>query len=205
MKKMENQPNQTMDRRCRHTKQAISNAMLELIQEKPLSSITVSELADRADINRKTFYKHYHDTMAVLDEIEDRIVEKIFSNLNRENVLLDIEDPYPFLCRIGEGMRVEGPHMRTLIDAGQETRITQKLDQTVSRMLDSFLQHNTMIDPTTFRFFATFLVAGIRSIYIEILMGKTNIPVERYNEMIAELIGHAKKMLRPASHTAVRF
>lgn len=108
MKKMENQPNQTMDRRCRRTKQAISNAMLELIQEKPLSSITVSELADRADINRKTFYKHYHDTMAVLDEIEDRIVEKIFSNLNRENVLLDIEDPYPFLCRIGEGMRGGG-------------------------------------------------------------------------------------------------
>ena len=95
--------------------------------------------------------------------------------------------------------------MTTLIDAGQETRITQKLDQTVSRMLDSFLQHNTVIDPTTFRFFATFLVAGIRSIYIEILMGKTNIPVERYNEMIAELIGHAKKMLRPAPHTAARF
>lgn len=196
---MEQLPKKELDRRCRRTKQAITSAMLELIQEKPLQSITVSELAERADINRKTFYKHYHDTMAVIDEIEDEWIEKIFSNLNRDNVLLEIEDPYPFLHRIGEEMQVEGERTRILIMAGEETRMSQKLNQAVSDMLDTFLEHNTSVDPVIFRFFTTFLVAGLRSLYIEVLMGKTDVPIERYNEMIAELIGHAKKMLRPVS------
>ncbi len=172
--------------------------MLELIQEKAFQSISVSELAERADINRKTFYKHYHDTMAVLDEIEDELVEKIFSNLNRDNVLLDIENPSPFLQRIGEEMQIEGERTRILINAGEQMRISQKLDQSVSRLLEAFFERNTSVDPVTFRFFTLFLLAGLRSFYIEILMGQTDIPIERYNEMIAELIGHAKNMLRPA-------
>ncbi len=187
-----------LDRRCKRTKQAITSAMLALVQEKPCASITVSELAQRADINRKTFYKHYHDTMAVIDEIENELVDKIFSNLNRENVMLDIEDPYPFLRQIGESMRREGERIRILINAGEDTRFSQKLDQAVSDMLDTFLKHNTSVDPVVFRFFTTFLGAGLRFIYVQVLMGRTDVPIERYNEMIAELIGYAKRMLHPA-------
>lgn len=195
---MEKQTAKKIDRRCKRTKQAITSAMLALMQEKPVAAITVSELALRADINRKTFYKHYRDTAAVLDEIEGELIERIFSNFNRENVMLDIEDPYPFLRQIGESMRREGERIRILIDVGEDTRFSQRLDQAVSDMLDTFLKHNTSVDPVVFRFFTTFLGAGLRFVYVEVLMGRTDVPIERYNEMIAELIGHAKKMLHPA-------
>ena len=47
------------DARIVRTRAALHKAVLELAQQKPVSEIAVSELADLAEINRVTFYKHY--------------------------------------------------------------------------------------------------------------------------------------------------
>ena len=52
-------PKETVNRRVQFTKTALRDAMLELISEKPLTSITVKDVCARADINRSTFYLHY--------------------------------------------------------------------------------------------------------------------------------------------------
>ena len=64
------------DRRIRHTKRAIKNAFLELMDEKPVDKISVTELCERADINRSSFYAHYVDYPAFIDELECDIVRK---------------------------------------------------------------------------------------------------------------------------------
>ena len=56
------------DRRILKTKNAIYEALVELMQKKKLNSITVTELAAQADINRKTFYTYYSTVNDVLDE-----------------------------------------------------------------------------------------------------------------------------------------
>lgn len=48
-----------IDARVVRTRAALHSAIIALASEKPVSSITVSELADRTQINRVTFYKHY--------------------------------------------------------------------------------------------------------------------------------------------------
>ena len=53
------------DRRILKTKKAIYEALVELMQKKKLNSITVTELAAQADINRNTYYSTVND---VLDE-----------------------------------------------------------------------------------------------------------------------------------------
>lgn len=50
-----------MDRRVKKTKRAIFEAFLTMVKDKPVHKISVSELAERADINRKTFYLHFSD------------------------------------------------------------------------------------------------------------------------------------------------
>lgn len=47
------------DRRTLKTRKAICDAFAELLAEKELHKITVQEIADNADVNRVTFYKHY--------------------------------------------------------------------------------------------------------------------------------------------------
>lgn len=59
------------DARVRYTRKVIRDTFLELMQEKPVSKITVKEVCDKAEINRGTFYKHYQDCYDLLEKIED--------------------------------------------------------------------------------------------------------------------------------------
>ena len=43
------------------TKASLARALKELVDEKPLAQITVTEIASRAGINRQTFYYHFKD------------------------------------------------------------------------------------------------------------------------------------------------
>lgn len=68
-------PKETVNRRVQFTKTALRDAMIELICEKPLTSITVKDVCARADINRSTFYLHYKDVDSLLVAVEDYAIE----------------------------------------------------------------------------------------------------------------------------------
>ncbi|MBL7497157.1 TetR/AcrR family transcriptional regulator [Frankia sp. CNm7] len=52
---------QPLDRRIRRTRSALERALLDLIAERDLVQISVSDVTKRADVNRTTFYEHYTD------------------------------------------------------------------------------------------------------------------------------------------------
>ena len=45
-----------VDPRVKRTRQLLQNALMELVQEKSQGSITVQDIAARAEVNRATFY-----------------------------------------------------------------------------------------------------------------------------------------------------
>lgn len=51
------------------TKKAIAFALKELLLEKPISKITVSDITERCDINRQTFYYHFQDIRDLVEWI----------------------------------------------------------------------------------------------------------------------------------------
>jgi len=59
------------------TQQAITKAFLELLNEEPFDKITVIEIARRCGINRNTFYYHYDDVYALVDEMFRAETQKI--------------------------------------------------------------------------------------------------------------------------------
>lgn len=72
MKKKENQ-------RIALTKRLLQESLLQLMSEKNIQNITVSELCEAAGINRSTFYNHYGCPADVLTEIEIGVI----ANLDR--------------------------------------------------------------------------------------------------------------------------
>lgn len=60
------------DLRVQRTIKSIYRAFEELICEKPYSKITVTELARRAQINKKTFYRYYETLDDLLAELQAR-------------------------------------------------------------------------------------------------------------------------------------
>lgn len=66
-----------MDVRTRFTRMAIEEAFVGLLAEKPVDRVTVTELCERAEINRGTFYRHFRDPRDLLASMEERIVEEV--------------------------------------------------------------------------------------------------------------------------------
>jgi AcrR family transcriptional regulator len=65
-------PKPNVDRRARRTRDALGDALVELMQERPFKSITVQDVLDRADVGRSTFYTHYRDKDDLfLSDVED--------------------------------------------------------------------------------------------------------------------------------------
>lgn len=65
------------NRKVRYTKRVLREAVVELLENKRLSEITVKELCARADINRSTFYAHYQGMHELFSEMEDELMETI--------------------------------------------------------------------------------------------------------------------------------
>ena len=79
------------DLRIIKTRRTIRNALVDLMSEKELSAVTISELSARAEINRKTFYRHYRTISDVVAELENEILSE-FSEIikNGNDSLLNI-------------------------------------------------------------------------------------------------------------------
>jgi AcrR family transcriptional regulator len=61
-----------MDRRARRTRDALGDALIDLMQERPFNTITVQDVLDRAEVGRSTFYTHYRDKEDLfLSDVED--------------------------------------------------------------------------------------------------------------------------------------
>lgn len=73
------------DLRVIKTRRLIKNALIELMAEKEVSSITITELSEKALINRKTFYRHYSTVSEVVTEIENEILSEFAEALHSAN------------------------------------------------------------------------------------------------------------------------
>ncbi len=85
----------SFDARVRYTRMIIEQSFLELLKEKPASKITVTELCQKAQINRATFYKHYLDVPDLLEKIEEQLFEEIRAVFSSGDVEL-----YAFLLKM---------------------------------------------------------------------------------------------------------
>src|SRR5215211_5259399 len=68
-------PEDKKDRRSQRTRHLLSAALVELIREKDNYAITVSDIIERANVGRSTFYAHYHDKDDLFVGEMDRVIE----------------------------------------------------------------------------------------------------------------------------------
>lgn len=73
------------------TKDAIKRTFIDLLNQKPLNQISVKMIVEQCGINRNSFYYHYQDLPALIEEITqenlERIVQKYPTIENAETAL----------------------------------------------------------------------------------------------------------------------
>lgn len=88
------------DPRVKRTRQAIRDALISLIHEKNFDSITVQDIAEKATVNRATFYSHYYDKYDLLDKSIQEMLTTLADilkpkNLDKSEFKLTLDTPHP--------------------------------------------------------------------------------------------------------------
>lgn len=99
-----------MDLRVQKTRRSIVNAFLRLRAKKPLEKISVKELSELAEINKATFYLHYKDIYDLSENIENELIENIFSAIDHPRAI--ISDPKLFTRELADAFTAN----RSMID-----------------------------------------------------------------------------------------
>ncbi len=86
-------------RQTERSKQALTTALLELLRQQSYQSITIQDIAGRANIGRSTFYRHFQSKADVLVEMHKEFFKSFALGILPANNALS-HQPSPGLVRM---------------------------------------------------------------------------------------------------------
>jgi AcrR family transcriptional regulator len=129
-----------VDPRVTRTLKLIRDGLVALLGEKSFESISVQDIADRATVNRATFYAHYTDKFALLDAI---IREDVAARL-AEGDPLSLPDVRGMLAMVGKNLfDFVGSHRKCRIDRDFEPQFERAMEAQLTDFLLPKFEHCT--------------------------------------------------------------
>ena len=155
------------DLRVVKTKKAIRQAFAELMNQKPLEAITVSDVAAKAMINRKTFYAHYRGVHEIIAEIEDEITTAIEQLFVKKKVEEMLNTPYDLfhdvLAIINSDMDVYG----RLLTLQGRSALVPKIIGTLRIRICEAVESEVPVDRQTLDMAVYFMLSGLLAVFTE--------------------------------------
>jgi AcrR family transcriptional regulator len=155
------------DRRIGKTQKCIRDALIALIIEKEISQITVKELAERANINRKTFYMHYSSIEDILDKIENEIIEKLLFILERYDFFDSHFDVYALFLSINDVINDDFDLYQRLVYANSYNFLIIKVKKILKDTILEKYNKKLNMSKDVFNLYAEYTASGVMSLYIE--------------------------------------
>jgi AcrR family transcriptional regulator len=104
------------DARVRRTRDALGDALIALMQEKPFDTITVQDVLDRAHVSRSTFYAHYSDKhdllMSDAEEFFEAISMALSSHGDKSDRVFPVQEFFAHLSDVQ-------PFFKALVKSGK--------------------------------------------------------------------------------------
>ncbi len=183
---MENKPKAT-DRRVIKTKKAIRIAFARLLSEKDVNDITVSDIAELADINRKTFYNYYSGIYMMIDEIENDIVEAFGSVLGEISYRDELEHPYSLFEKLTTIINSDMDFYRHFFSMNGNNNILQKIVHLLKEKTKPAMASQTGVDETTADIALTYMLYGMMAVFQSWFNSDRNQSIEEISELISRL------------------
>ena len=146
------------DRRIQRTRQALRNALLELIKEKGYDSIHVEEITQRANLGRATFYLHYKDKEDLLVDVFSEIAKEKSRALSEIPFSAWITDwgttdptsennPVPPPLLVFQHVAENSDIYRILLRSEKADRIVERIRKIITQSITEFMQTKVENDP----------------------------------------------------------
>lgn len=151
------------DRRVRITKKAIRDSLIELMQQYPISKISVKMICDGADINRSTFYAHYRDQNSLLDKVQQEAVQGIKTHVFTTSFIQQSESATTVIVKVLEYCRDNSALFKVLLSENGDTVFQRELMGLVQEKSLDELREEHKLDERTAKYLELFTVSGILS------------------------------------------
>lgn len=171
------------------SRRLIRQAFVDLMKEKELEKITVTDIVKRADINRGTFYAHYQDTRAVIEQIENEIIAKMLEFLGDFRYKNFFQNPLPLLLKISKWLEADLEFYRILINSNGAEQFLIKLKNIFVKYLDTDSDAPEHIKGSPeFSIRVNFFTGGIINIYQVWFRGEMDSSLNEISLEISKLI-----------------
>lgn len=154
-----------MDKRIVKTKRAIHAAMTKLLAGKPIEEITVTELAEAAEINRKTFYNYYSSVNMVAEEMEDEIVARFEETLRRLDFDTLLKDPQTTFNTLARLITSDLDFYRSILTNRNQNSFLQKIISSLKERVMTLYAAQIPADSELVEYMLDYIVAGMVSVY----------------------------------------
>ncbi len=176
-----------IDRRILKTKRAIRNSFAELLSEKDLNSITVSDVADKADINRKTFYNYYSGVYQVIDEIENELICLFDSEINDIDFQEAMKNPQPIFEKLTDIINSDIEFYGYLMKSNGSISLVNKISELLkSKVKDAFAKQISISEPKL-DLIVNYSINGMLSAYQEWFNSDRKYPLDKFSNDVGTI------------------
>ena len=175
--------NDRNDRRSQRTRHLLSAALVELIREKDYSAITVSDIIERANVGRSTFYAHYRDKDSLFVGELDRVIELLSQRVPGQEEM-------PFFPSLGLFRHVgeEYELYKALLWTPGIDLLTKHLQKSLSQRIEQGLAKSGREFEAPLPVLASFIAGTFLTLLKWWLENKMNYSAEQIDEMFRKLI-----------------
>ena len=176
-----------VDRRVLKTKRAIRNAFAKLMVEKDINDITIIELADTADINRKTFYNYYSGVYQVVEDIENDISQSYEELLGDIEFTKTMEAPYSLFERFSILINMDPEFFGYLLSMnGNKALITRIMNLLKNKTREKMV---SQLDVEEYRaeIMIDYILSGMLSVYQHWFNSDKSVPIEEVTQIISTM------------------
>lgn len=187
-------PSAVPDRRIVKSKRSVKAAFLDLMEERGLDGFTVNELCEHADINRGTFYNHYCDKEAVLDELKEEFFEGLgefesqLANLSMAQIVLcnTTKKPLPMLVDLFDYLRGQGVFLHAILGEGGDAGFGLFLRDTLfTRLIESILHERYRNSDDAF---VAYYITFFASAYLGVMTKWVETGMEESSQTMARIV-----------------
>ncbi len=176
-----------MDRRIIKTKRAIRNAFAELLTIKSLKDICVKDVADLAEINRKTFYNYYSGINQILEEIENEIVSAFDRALKDITPRDSLKNPYLLFSRLTSIINQDIDFYECLLKSKSNATLMEKLLALLKERMIAYYADQTDLNQQALAITADFMFAGLLEGYRSWFNSERSQPLEKVSQIMGIL------------------
>ncbi len=179
-----------IDKRVIKTKNAIFEAFKKLVQEKDMSDITISELTQKANITRSTFYMYYDTVADVRNDIENEIIARIDKIMSEADMAEAMSSPYVLLSTLADEIARQDQNNRYILSSSTSGQLLDKINE---RIVAAYMHRigetsDKNLDLGKVRYFIAFAAAGITECFKIWFNHKSSITLEELCKNISDAV-----------------